>query len=207
LRPGADFLQFAVAFAQRDLATLRQGDWMNLREDFEAYIGQTSFIAASGNCIRAHPTPDSVLPSAVVFPLPGQYELHHFQALQQQVLALLQDESAETIPVGTMHPVAEVTYIDGIGRSTPGRRQLLVSGNTDACFLKILTWLLDQEPPRRILACPECHTLFYRHKLQAYCSRKCSTRVTVRNFRARQAEATLRQADNTLVSTGAVEKA
>jgi len=35
LRSGADFLQFAVAFAQMDLERLRQGDWLNLREEFE----------------------------------------------------------------------------------------------------------------------------------------------------------------------------
>ena len=178
LRPGADFLQFAVAFAQMDLARLRPGDWTNLREDFEAYLGHTSWIGASGNCIRAHP---------VASPLPWQFELPHFQALQQQILPLLQDEARATIPVGTMYTVAMIWYIHGESQSTPGRRQCIISGGTAECFSRILTWLLEQEPPERILACPECGTLFYRHKQQAYCTRKCGNRMTVRNYRARLA--------------------
>jgi hypothetical protein len=181
LRPGADFLQFAVAFAQMDLARLRPGDWTNLREDFEAYLGHTSLIGGSGNCIRAHPA------ESVASPLPWHFELHHFQALQQQTLSLLQDEARATILVGTMYTVEHIWYIHGMNRLTPGRRELVVSGDTAECFSWLLTWLLEQEPPERILACPECGTLFYRHKQQAYCTRKCGNRMTVRNYRARVA--------------------
>ena len=179
LRPGADFLQFAVTVAQMDLMRLRAGDWTNLREDFEASLGHTSWIAASGNCIRAHPV------ASGASPLPWDFTLQHFQALQQQILPLLQDEAHATMPVGTMYTLAHVWYIDGLDGLTPGRRELVVSGDTAECFVRILTWLLEQEPPGRILACPECGTLFYRHKQQAYCTRKCGNRLTVRNFRAR----------------------
>lgn len=179
LRPGADFLQFVVAFVQRDLLRLRAGDWTNLREDFETSLGHTSWIAASGNCIRAHPV------GSGASPLPWDFALEHFQALQQQVLPFLQDEARAISPVGTMYTLAHVWYIDGVGGVTPGRRELVVRGDTAECFHRILTWLVDQEPPRRILACPECGTLFYRYKQQAYCTRKCGNRLTVRNFRAR----------------------
>ena len=181
LRPGADFLQFAVALAQMDLARLRSGDWTNLREDFETYLGHTSWIGASGNCIRAHPV------ASEASPLPWQFARPHFQALQQQILPLLQDEARATIPVGTMYTVAHIWYLHGLDGLTPGRRELVVSGDTAECFGRILTWLLEQEPPERILACPECGTLFYRHKQQAYCTRKCGNRMTVRNYRARLA--------------------
>ena len=181
LRPGADFLQFAVAFAQRDLTRLRPGDWTNLREDFEMSLGHTSWIGASGNCIRAHPA------AAPASPLPGHFALQHFQTLQQQLLPLLQDEAHATMPAETSYPVAHVWYVHGLDGLTPGRRELVVSGDPAECFGRILTWLLEQEPPGRILACPECGTLFYRYKQQAYCTRKCGNRLTVRNFRARVA--------------------
>ena len=190
LRSGADFLQFAVAFAQMDLERLRQGDWLNLREEFEASLGRTSFIGASGNCILAHPTDPPMLPDfrPQDFPLPQDYTAQDFQKLQTMLLPHLQDESSgSTIPVGTAYTLAYQWVMHGLDRSTPGRRQLIVSGVTSECFLRILTWLLEQEPPGRILACPECRTLFYRFKQQAYCSRKCGNRLTVRNFRARQA--------------------
>jgi hypothetical protein len=190
LRPGADFLQFAVAFAQLDLTRLRQGDWLNLREEFESAVCSTSWIGASGNCILGHPTGPTMLVDyrSQDFPQPQDYTAQGFQKLQAMLLPYLQDESSgRTIPVGTIHPVGETTHMHGLDRSTPGRRQVIVSGDTASCFIKILKWLLDQEPPGRILACPECGTLFYRHKLQAYCSRTCGNRVTVRNFRARRA--------------------
>jgi hypothetical protein len=190
LRPGADFLQFAVAFAQMDLERLRQGDWLNLREEFEASLGRTSFIGASGNCILAYPTAPTMLwdtTRAEDFPLPQDYTAHDFQKLQTTLLPHLQNEAAETTPVGTMYTLAYQWVMHGLNRSTPGRRQRIAIGVTAECFLYMLEWLLDQEPPGRILTCPECGTLFYRFKHQAYCSRKCGNRLTVRNFRARQA--------------------
>jgi hypothetical protein len=47
-----------------------------------------------------------------------------------------------------------------------------------------LMLLLGQEPPNRILRCPECKKIFYRVRKQRYCSRPCVNRATVRKWRA-----------------------
>ena len=188
LRPGADFLQFAVAFAQLDLDALRQGDWLNLREDFEMYMGRTSLIGASGQCILAYPVQHDTAGSPLVWPLPAQFTPQDFKNLQQRISPVVEGE-AKGHSVGTMHPVGESMHRHGLNRSTPGRRQLVISAPTADCFVKIFYWLIDQEPPDRILTCPECGRFFYRVKQQAYCSRKCGNRLTVRNYRARHAGA------------------
>jgi len=190
LRSGADFLQFAVAFAQLDLARLRPGDWLNLREDFEAYMGRTSLIGASGNCILAYPVKDGITDdpsgSPMEYPLPHEFTQQDFKALQERILPAVQSEAAGIL-WGMAHCVSEITVMHGLHRSTLGRRQLVISAPAAACFLKIFAWLIEQEPPERILACPECGRFFYRVKQQAYCTRKCGNRLTVRNYRARQA--------------------
>jgi hypothetical protein len=186
LLPGADFLRFVVDFVQRDLAGMRPGAWMDFTADFQLYLGQASLIGASGNCILAHPTPDPVLPCATTFPLPAAYTLQDFEVLQQQLLPLVQAEVAG-IPAGTFPTVAEVHVPHGLDRSTPGKRQLVITGDTASCAIKMFLWLMAQEPPERLLACPECSRFFYRFKLQAYCSRKCGNRLVVRNYRARHA--------------------
>jgi hypothetical protein len=200
LRPGADFLRFAVTVAQLDLERLRQGDWLNLREEFELYMGQASLIGASGNCILAYPVKDGVHGSSMVWPLPHEFTPQDFQALKEQILPLVQSE-ANGVQWATMYPVCESTVLHGLHRSTPGRRQLVISAPATACFLRIFAWLIGQEPPERILACPECGRYFYRVKQQAYCSRACGNRLVVRNYRKRLLSATSTGTGSTSTAT------
>jgi hypothetical protein len=179
LLSGTEFLQFAIEFAQMNLDDLREGDWLNLREDFETYTsrrGWVSIESVSGAC---------VLVSCVEPPLPENFELRHFQALQRVTLPLLRQIASQTGSFSTFADVLIALFPHGWNGSTPGRHQVVIKGTTEQCFLNLIFWLVMQEPPDRILACPECQTLFYRVKQQAYCSRKCGNRVTVRNFRAR----------------------
>jgi hypothetical protein len=184
LLSGAEFLEFVISLAQMDLGALRQGDWLNLREDFETYMGREGFVSiegASGACILATPTQP---------PLPENFELQHFQALQRVTLPLLQQFASQVGSLSIFTDVALSLFPHGFNKSTPGRNQVVIHGATEQCFLTLLIWLLHQEPPDRILACPECQTLFYRIKQQAYCSRKCGNRATVRNWRARNETST-----------------
>jgi hypothetical protein len=121
------------------------------------------------------------------FPLPEAFTVADYEALQQRLLPLVQCE-ASGIPVGTLHAVAKIQYMHGMDGSTPGRRQVVVSGPAADCCVRILRWLLDQEPPGRLLACPACGRFFYRHKQQAFCSRRCGNRLGVRQYRARHAQ-------------------
>jgi hypothetical protein len=52
LVPGAVFLLFVVEFVQQDLAHVRQGDWINIKEDFEAYLRRTSFLGQPAIILR-----------------------------------------------------------------------------------------------------------------------------------------------------------
>ena len=188
LLSGADFLEFVIDFAQKDLTRLRQGDWQNLREDFETYLSRHAHVSiegASGTCMLVSPTEP---------PLPENFELRHFQALQRVTLPLLQQIASQQGQFG-IFPVPMSLVPHGFDGGTPGRHQLLVHGDTEQSFLTLVLWLIHQEPADRILACPECERLFYRVKQQAYCSRKCGNRVTVRNWRARvQASAATKDA-------------
>jgi len=178
LLSGSNFLKFVIDFVQKDLQHMRQGDWLNLCDDFEMYLsrkGQHAIAGPTGTCILATPTHP---------PLPEHFEVRHFEALQRVTLPLVRQLASQTGSFSLFpSPVNVVPH--GCDGGAPGRNQLVVHGDTEQCFLTVLVWLVHQEPPDRILACPECGRFFYRVKQQVYCSRTCGNRMTVRHFRAR----------------------
>ena len=66
-----------------------------------------------------------------------------------------------------------------------GVRPVQVIAPLRMLFFWYLFWLLLAEPPDRIQRCPECATIFFRVKKQAYCSRTCGNRATQRRWRER----------------------
>jgi hypothetical protein len=191
LTNAADFLLFVVEFAQTDLETLRAGDWLNLRENFATFLGrrdQRSILHPSGTAFLASPTHP---------PLPENFSPQDFAVLQAELTPFLAQLAAHSVHA-TSDPQYSISLFKnveislhphGAFRNIPGVHQIVIHGSTDSCFWAILHWLIAQEPPGRILACPECKRLFYRVKQQAFCSRPCMNRVTVRQWRARQKQA------------------
>jgi len=120
-------------------------------------------------------------------------------------------EDASQLPTWSPADVraAQADTLAGLHSLTPGLGRLLdpppvlalsgkVSLSSSAPHVRVdaplrmlllwhLLWLLLAEPPDRIQQCPECETIFYRVKKQAYCSRACANRVTQRRWRERHA--------------------
>lgn len=179
-------LHMAVSFAQMELATLREGDWLNLREDFLAFLGH------SRNPDRWLAISDAggLGSDACEAPLPKDFSEQDFRALQAEVLTIIRAAAGDNMgakpPTITVHTALWVRPLDG-GSSPCGGYQTHIWGATRDQFLFLLLDALRQEPPDRILRCPACHTLFVRAYTQAYCSRRCTNRATVRNWRTRHA--------------------
>ena len=187
-------LSFAVRFAQMDLSAMREGDWLNLREDFLAFLGQ------SGNPDRWLSISDvgGLVTTKDEEPFPQHFSEQDFQILQYEVQTIVHaaagdnmGESPSTIPVRSW---LEVQPLDGRVFPSGGYITQILGATRDQ-FLFILLDALRQEPPDRILRCPECQTLFVRAYTQVYCSRRCTNRASVRQWRARQDASPLPQVD------------
>jgi hypothetical protein len=191
-------LHFAVRFAQMDLATLRKGDWLNLREDFLAFLGQSRdprrwpTISDKGGlvtCTWEEPFPWEE-------PLPRNFSEQDFRALQEEVRTVLQaaagDNTGEQPPMIGVKTELWVQPGDG-SVFNPGGYITYIIGPTRDMFLFVLLDVLRHEPPDRILRCPECQTLFVRAYTQVYCSRRCTNRAGIRNWRTRQEAVTTDQ--------------
>ena len=183
LVPGGEFLRFVVTLVQTELAAMRTGARADFVEDFQRYMGGVAVVGVTGNCIVAHPVRQAPLSEAVC-PLPTEYTEADFTALRQQVAPFVNSE-ANDILIATLHDVSSAWSVCYPDDSTMGRRLLTVSGPTAACFLRMLTWLLEQDQPKRLRACPECGRIFVRSKHQAFCGRTCSARAMQRTYRAR----------------------
>src|SRR5215831_5040980 len=157
--PAEDFVLFAVQFAQRDLSRLREGDWLNLREDFETYLGRRGVVSIAGE------TGPAWCASPITPPLPEHYTKQDFEALQARVFTRLQvwicqGKDGAALDLQEL-PVTRAAWPHGHRHDTPRRHQIVIHGATDAVFLAILEEAVTHEPADRILACPECQTIFY----------------------------------------------
>jgi hypothetical protein len=182
-------LHFAVALAQYNLSALRDGDWLNLREDFLAFLGQsrdpdrTATVSDAGGLVSTR------WPA----PFPEDFSERDFQILQYEVRTILQAAAGDNMGgfPASIDVKATLQVQPQDGRVSPSGGYITsLHGSTRDQFLFLLLDALRHEPPDRILRCPECHALFVRSYTQAYCSRRCTNRASVRQWRARQAVST-----------------
>ena len=179
MKTAADRLKFAIGFVNADLKQLRPGDWLNLKDDLMIFLHggkDGSTVADIGGLVA----------TAFKNPLPQDYTEEDFRALQDSFKSIFDNLTATEI-----HPV----HIEGdfylmsfkpLPRNDPRYYNvniLHVSGPTKNMAILVLMGLLSNEPGDRVLRCPECNNYFYRIKKQAYCSRACVNRVTVREWR------------------------
>jgi hypothetical protein len=170
-------LKFVVKFAGMDLDHLRDGDWLNLREDLQTFVSVDQFIIEG--------------------PPPHEYTVDEIRALQQELQQVLGDLVAKREPSGNHWPLTQytklidlkdlalgVTPLDPLGM--PGHNMLRAQAPARNVFFLHLFLLLCQQPTGRILRCPECGTIFFRVKGQRYCTRRCVNRVNQRDMRARR---------------------
>lgn len=168
-------LEFAVKFAQADLANLREGDWLNLRDDTLAFITNQS--------VRG----------IVMTPIGNDFSRDDFKSWQKDVYAILAGLAASR---GIGDPkraeqvkIASIKTFEVIARMGVlpfgGSAMVTYTGAIRDLFLHRLGILLDREPSKRIFRCkaPDCDRIFYRIKKQKYCSRRCQTREFMRMWR------------------------
>jgi len=174
-----DRIDFAVKFAQADLANLREGDWLNLREDILAFVTNPS---ARG---------------VVMMPTENDLSREDFKSWQKDVYAIFAGLAAhrgigdrgtraeqvktqvKTFSIPTF-PVNTKMGVSPFGNSA----LVMFSGPVRDLFLYRLSLLLDQDPSR-IFRCksPDCDRIFFRIRKQKYCSPRCQTREFMRTWR------------------------
>ena len=160
-------LRFALEFSQMDLDVLREGDWLNLRDDLRAFV----WLGAG-----EHTRDDlaGVVTVPLAKPLPQDMTEPDFRALQREAWSFFGG-------VVTIQGPLQVCYLQEGSRGV-----LHFMGSAPDMFLIRLAYLLDQQTTDRILKCPECEKRFLKIRKQKYCSRACVNRANKRSWRERK---------------------
>jgi hypothetical protein len=186
-------LQFVARFAQLDLRRLRQGDWLNLREDVAWFLsgvwygpdfdfGRDAIPTAHGD-IMAHPD-NGPTPQGL-----SQAEFFQLQADTRALLAdLLEAPGTRSISAAPLPIQARLRVVE----TQPEQKALVAAGTTHDLFLLLIYMLLWQEQRLALARCPACGTIFYKNRNQEYCSRACTNRVSQRLWQARHAAASVK---------------
>ncbi len=171
-------LQIALRFAQADLDTLRPGHWLNLRDDLAVFLdckaGQQSQYPAVGGIMAG---PD-------VHPEAGAYSEEAIRELQKEMRRLLQGAVDRTPLEAAAVPIQGLFSIMFSSQGT--EKRIVAYGPTPDMVLATLLFLLDPEHLDHLKRCPECGVIFYRIAKQQYCSRPCTNRANIRNWRQRE---------------------
>jgi hypothetical protein len=167
MRTAKNRLQFAVQFATLDLDRLREGDWLNLRDDFRDFL--------------AGHRPEGA-------PLSIDYSEEVVRALQRDVRTLLRQLAGQSTDLNAPLEVRFKLDVFWMRENNQDRKSLLVvNGSFRDRVLWTLSHLIGDAPTDAIRACPECGTLFYRVRKQQYCSPRCVKRVAMRQWRKTEA--------------------
>jgi hypothetical protein len=193
-------LKFVIQFATMDLDRLRPGDWLNLRDDL------VGFLHGSPEDHAPPFTPGRVLIGGIGPQLPHEYPEDDFRRLQAELRWLLEwvvarrtggqhgvlrrwaqwsKDGAGELPDPPGVIALQISFspipLDMMGHR--GRTMFYVHGPTRDVFLYAVHLLLLQERTDRIMCCPECRAIFLRVRKQRYCSRTCTNRANMREWR------------------------
>ena len=175
-----DKLKWLVHFAGLDLATLRPGDLVNLRDDLAEFIGGGSAFTGWAK-----------LSMPLQTPLPADYTPDDFARLQGETRALLGGlvvgRDALQAPDGGAD-APQIALGAGLRLAVlplppPLRPRLTITGATRDMFLFTLASLLTTGAVEKLRQCPECRTIFYRIRKQIFCTRGCTNRAAQRALR------------------------
>jgi uncharacterized C2H2 Zn-finger protein len=186
------WLRFAVGFATMKLDQLREGDWLNLREDL------TRFATLRGRP-KEEADEDAQVFGVAAWPLPGhtitvtfnhdtiralQEDVHHFLHYSLEIQAYddaLQRGEDIKPPARTLPEIRVIPWLDWPKGPTQDAA-LFVHGDLRDLFLLRLVFLLQRDASH-IRRCPECGSIFYRVRKQEYCTRRCTNRANMRAWR------------------------
>ena len=191
--PIKDRLPFAIRFANLELEALRRGDWFNLLDDVIDFVGfrtGRTLDEARQQARRVGVTP---------WPVSGSFSEKvnqgTIQALQADVRQMLngmmdlqedfdakqrgQRPEREARP---QIPEIHVRYCLYWQRDHDEDASLFHDGSLRDLFLSTLVFLLARDVAH-VRRCPECQTIFYRVRKQRYCTRTCTNRANMREWR------------------------
>jgi hypothetical protein len=191
--PIKDRLPFAIRFANLELEELRRGDWFNLFDDVRDFLGfrtGRTLDEASQQARRVGVSPWPVSGSFTAKLNPDM--IRTLQADVRQMLNGLMDlqEDLDAKQRGPQPerearpqvPEIHVRYWLYWQRDQDEDAALFQDGSLRDLFLSTLVFLLAQDVAH-VRRCPECQTIFYRVRKQQYCTRRCTNRANMREWR------------------------
>ena len=172
-------LEFAVNFAQTDIPALREGDWLNLCEDFFSFLRPVAnsavVVPGSAGILQSRSDAEALrkemydLLSEVVDTPEGEWELKYHPISFDLAVGISRERALTGRPWG------------GAG----GVPWFMIRGNMrDRMLLNVFS-LLCRESTAKIHRCgrSDCKRIFYRVRKQKFCSTRCQSRESVRRFR------------------------
>lgn len=174
-------LKWALSFANDDLEELREGDWLNLRDDIGRFLG----IGVS----LSHTLP--AFAPAVVGTQPAAMSEDAIRDLQAATRALIRNSAGGTrrptsdaaaVYTGSATPIktsVSWTLFGSAPEQTPPRMLVLCSGELRDVFLNQLVFLLLEAGPSNLRRCPApgCERIFWKFGRRKYCSQRCTNRA------------------------------
>jgi hypothetical protein len=193
---------FAVRFATTNLGQNREGDWLNLRDDLNQFLGagpddEINVKLSKGVYITADPDTEGISGVAA-----SEADVRAIQADVQQLLTGFAGPARTTgrfpkglkaVPIALDYRVARIRHPE---RRQNGSSVVVASGNLRDCVLAVLLHLLVQQPGSPVELCPECQKVFYRQGKQVFCSRQCTNRAMTKRKRERDREKELTRRAN-----------
>ena len=194
-------LRWAIDFAQMNLVNLREGDWLNLKDD----LGNFTIAAGSPNSTAWDESYET--PTGGIAPVPSPHEAvqdmtpQDFRTLQEEAKKLLRatavsrlsDDDRERFrnPLSRSESAA-YTLVDFQGSMrfymSPIVDELFVYGEPAKVFLIALILIIKESAALPVGLCPEDQRLFFRVGRQRYCSHPCVLRANKRDWRKREAQ-------------------
>lgn len=195
----ARWLQSVIEFVNMDLDQLRAGDWLNLQEDLVRLAGfQRRYTfedtAMATQAFGASPWPVSrrwstTAPRDLIPQLQAEVQQYFRGVIELQTYyeQLFSRAVADPLPELPEVAIPETRvklwpYWWPEREDSPTGVSQLIDGTLRDLLLWRLAFVLacDASHVRR---CPECRTIFYRVRKQLYCSRRCTNRANMREWR------------------------
>lgn len=186
---GRDRLQWAVAFAQRDLDALTPGEWMDLLMELRVFLASPypqDFAGIDAALRQLRPRPPR-LPLTVIFkPRITEEDAKEIQTAFRDILQQLITSQWGIIE---MPPLSIGIYYTH-HPERPSRTRVLLEASTPDVTVKaryVLTYLLGAHG-ELLRQCPEpaCRRIFVASRPnQSYCSSRCLSRAGTRTYRQR----------------------
>jgi hypothetical protein len=185
-------LEWAIWLSQVNLAEFREGDWLNLQQDFKAYIAR-SFTASIAGVFQL---PKKFVESQVAS-LARKEQQSDLEKLQSAIRDDLrkvaysgEDEPSEMFPLSTLEMKNVSVSVKGYGPDEPFQLDISTEAVTGVMIQRTLYEDLVGSGilRRQLRSCPLCKRIFLlkrmpRSDMRFHCSLKCSRLAATRRYR------------------------